>query len=63
MFEKLSAVENRYEQIGIELTRPETVSDNALFTRLMKEHGELTPIVEKYFGYDASDFTYNATEK
>jgi ABC-type amino acid transport substrate-binding protein len=24
---------------------------------------EFTPIVEKYFGYDASDFTYNATEK
>ena len=51
MFEKLSAVENRYEEIGMLLTRPETVSDNALFTRLMKEHGELTPIVEKYREY------------
>ncbi|MBR3144459.1 MAG: peptide chain release factor 1 [Clostridia bacterium] len=51
MFEKLSAVESRYEQIGIELTRPETASDNALFTKLMKEHGELTPIVEKYREY------------
>ncbi|MBR4123645.1 MAG: peptide chain release factor 1 [Clostridia bacterium] len=51
MFEKLSAVENRYEQMGVELTRPEVASDNALFTKLMKEHSELTPIVEKYREY------------
>lgn len=54
MFEKLSAVENRYEQIGVELTRPEVASDNATFTRLMKEHSELTPIVEKYREYCAA---------
>ena len=51
MFEKLSAVENRLEQIGIELTRPDVASDNQLFTRLMKEHSELSPIVEKYREY------------
>ena len=54
MLDKLAAVENRYEQIGVELTRPETVSDNALFTKLMKEHSELTPIVEKYREYKAA---------
>lgn len=54
MFEKLSAVENRYEQIGVELTRPDVASDNALFTKLMKEHSELTPIVEKYREYCAA---------
>ena len=54
MFEKLSAVESRYEQIGVELTRPEVASDNATFTRLMKEHSELTPIVEKYREYCAA---------
>ena len=48
MFENLDAVENRYEQRGVELTRPEIVSDNAQFRSLMKEHSELTPIVEKY---------------
>ena len=51
MFEKLSAVENRLEQIGIELTRPDVASDNQLFTKLMKEHSELSPIVEKYREY------------
>lgn len=48
MFENLEAVVNRYEQIGVELTRPETVNDNTQFRALMKEHSELTPIVEKY---------------
>lgn len=54
MFEKLSSVENRYEQIGVELTRPETVNDNALYTRLMKEYSELAPLVEKYREYTAA---------
>lgn len=54
MLDKLAAVENRYEQIGVELTRPEVVSDNEQFKRLMKEHSELTPIVEKYREYRAA---------
>ncbi|HCH28515.1 MAG TPA: peptide chain release factor 1 [Ruminococcaceae bacterium] len=51
MIEKLSAVENRFEQIGLELTRPEVVSNTEYFTRLMKEHSELSPIVEKFREY------------
>ena len=54
MLDKLAAVESRYEQIGFELTRPETVSDNVLFAKLMKEHSELTPIVEKYREYKSA---------
>ncbi len=51
MFDKLETVVNRYEQIGEELTHPEVVSNNELFKKLMKEHSELTPIVEKYKEY------------
>lgn len=51
MFDKLETVVNRYEQIAVELSRPETAADNAVFTKLMKEHAELTPIVEKYREY------------
>ncbi len=54
MFDKLETVVNRYEQIGEELTHPEIVSDNELFRKLMKEHSELTPIVEKYREYAAA---------
>lgn len=54
MFDKLETVVNRYEQIAVELSRPETTGDNLLFTKLMKEHAELTPIVEKYREYTAA---------
>ena len=54
MFNKLETVVNRYEQIGIELTRPDVASNNELFRKLMKEHSELTPIVEKYKEYTAA---------
>lgn len=51
MFENLTAVESRYEQIGVELTRPEIVSQTEQFRKLMKEHSELTPVVETYRAY------------
>ncbi len=54
MFDKLQAVENRYEQIAVELSRPETAGDSVAFTKLMKEHAELSPIVEKYREYTAA---------
>ncbi|MBE6808621.1 MAG: peptide chain release factor 1 [Ruminococcaceae bacterium] len=57
MFDKLESVVNRYEQIGEELTHPEVVSNNELFKKLMKEHSELTPIVEKYREYTAAKNT------
>ncbi len=63
MFEKLAAVENRYEQIAVELTRPEVATDNVLFTKLMKEHGELTPIVEKYREYTAAQKSLEEAEE
>ena len=54
MFNKLETVVNRYEEIGIELTRPDVASNNEMFRKLMKEHSELTPIVEKYREYTAA---------
>ncbi|MBO4733208.1 MAG: peptide chain release factor 1 [Clostridia bacterium] len=63
MFEQLSAVENRFEQIAIELTRPEVIGDNEQFTRLIKEHGELAPIVEKYREYTAAQSTVSEAEE
>jgi len=57
MFDKLESVVNRYEQISEELTHAEIVSNNELFKKLMKEHSELTPIVEKYKEYTAAKST------
>ncbi len=54
MLEKLKAVEQRYNEIGEELMKPEIVSDNAQYKKLMQEHKHLTPLVEKYREYEAA---------
>lgn len=51
MDSKLAAVEERFEEISVMLTQPETVSDNAKYTALMKEYSALSPIAEKYAEY------------
>ncbi len=54
MFDKLSSVESRFIEVGDLLMKPETVMNNELYKRLMKEHKQLTPIVEKYREYKAA---------
>ncbi len=51
MFNKLLEAENRYKEIEKSLEDPETVSNQQLFTSLMKEYKNLTPIIEKYREY------------
>lgn len=57
MLEKLKAVEQRYNEIGEELMKPEVISDNAQYKKLMQEHKHLTPVVEKYREYTAAERT------
>ncbi len=54
MFDKLESVERRFEEINGLLSTPEVVSDNELFKKLMKEHKELSPVVEKFREYSAA---------
>ncbi len=54
MFDKLKAVEARFEEVGKLLSDPDVVSDNEQFKKLMKEHKELTPLVEKFREYVAA---------
>jgi len=54
MFDKLKAVEIRFEEVGQLLSDPAVISDNEQFKKLMKEHKELTPLVEKYREYAAA---------
>lgn len=51
MFEKLKATEDKYEEISVQLTNPDIISDNEQYAKLMKEYKNLTPIVEKYREY------------
>ncbi|MGN0674962.1 MAG: peptide chain release factor 1 [Oscillospiraceae bacterium] len=51
MFEKLKLTEQKYNEISEKLTDMEVISDNKLYTSLMKEYKNLTPVVEKYREY------------
>ena len=48
MFEKLIPVAAKYEDIEFRLSLPETATDPAVYTALIKEYHNLTPLVEAY---------------
>ncbi|MBE6714986.1 MAG: peptide chain release factor 1 [Ruminococcaceae bacterium] len=58
MLNKLKEVKERYLNIEKQLSLPETVSDNELYKKLMRDYKELTPVMEKYGEYEKmlSDF-------
>ncbi len=51
MFENLQAFENRYEELNLKLYDPTVATDRELYAKLMKEHKDITPIVENYRKY------------
>ena len=51
MLDKLNEVKRHYEEIGNQLTDPAVIRDNGLYRSLMKEHKNLTPLIEKYDEY------------
>lgn len=51
MIDKLFEVKRHYEEINNHLTDPTVISNNELYRNLMKEHKNLTPIIEKLDEY------------
>ncbi len=51
MYEKLAFLDERYEKLSESISDPEVIADMDLWRKQMKEHAELTPIVEKYREY------------
>ncbi len=51
MFQKLDAVEKRFEELTEKISDPEVIANQNEWRDLMKEHAELEPIVEKYREY------------
>ncbi len=48
MFENLEAVEEKYKKLEFEIADPEVMKDMNHWQKLIKEHADLKPIVEKY---------------
>ncbi len=51
MFDKLKAIEDRFNEISERLMQPDVAGDNSRYAELMKEYSSLSPIVEKYREY------------
>ncbi len=62
MFEKLKITEENYEKMSDDLALPEVVCDNERYTKLMREHKRLTPIIEKYREYKTCEAELRDTE-
>lgn len=43
MFDDLSQVERRYEELAYRMTTPEAMNDPAAYAAMMREYKELTP--------------------
>lgn len=48
MFENLEAVEEKYKKLEFEIADPEVMKDMDHWQKLIKEHADLKPIIEKY---------------
>ena len=51
MFDKLSVLEEKYEELNMKVADPDIIADQSNWQRLMKEVSDLEPIVAKYREY------------
>lgn len=52
MFDKLIDLERRYIEVSDKINDPEIISNNEEWRKLMKEHSDISPIVNKYKEYE-----------
>ena len=63
MFQKLEAVEKRFEELTIKISDPEVIANQNEWREFMKEHAELEPILEKYREYKKIQAQYNEAKE
>ena len=51
MFQKLEDVEKRFDELTQKISDPEVIANQSEWQKLMKEHAEISEIVEKYREY------------
>ena len=59
MLNKLKGAEERFEEIASMLYNPDIISDMELYSSLLKEQKNLSPVVEKYREYKKAEETLN----
>ena len=52
MFERLTELRNRYEELTVAIAQPDVTQDFALYQKLLKERSDLEPVVAAYDDYN-----------
>ena len=55
MFTKLADIKNKFEELTQQISQPDVIANQSLWTKLVKEHSSLTGIVEKYDEWKKTD--------
>lgn len=63
MFDKLETVEKRYDELTTQISDPEVIARTSEWQKLMKEHSDMTPIVEKYKEYKKVKQSYEEAKE
>ena len=63
MFQRLEDVEKKYEELTAKISAPEEIAKTSSWQKLMKEHADLTPIVEKYREYKKAQKTIEENQE
>lgn len=63
MIEKVRLMEQRYNELSNKLSEPGIADNQKLFTDLMKEFKNLTPVVEKYREYEKAENSFNEAKE
>ncbi len=71
MFDRIADIEKKYTELSDKINDPDIIADNAQWRKLMKEHSDLSPIVEKYKEYkqtkeaisEAKEILYEETDE
>ena len=61
MFSRLEDVKKRFEYLAGEIVKPEIISDNKEWQKLVKEHSGLQPLMEEYDNYVKLTSDYNSS--
>ncbi|MCL2048647.1 MAG: peptide chain release factor 1 [Defluviitaleaceae bacterium] len=51
MFDKLDELETKFTELSAAISEPDVIADNSRWRELMKEHSDLTPIIDSYKEY------------
>ncbi|MBQ3566093.1 MAG: peptide chain release factor 1 [Oscillospiraceae bacterium] len=63
MIEKIKLMEHRYNEISNKLSEPGIADNQKLFTDLMKEFKNLTPIIEKFQEYEQAEKSFSEAKE